>query len=414
MRCAGRLGGSAHRARLRRRPRRLVRTGRREVPEPLGARAGAPPPRRGAHLRRCAVSGGAGASAARRGDRRRAVTERRGGLVADVASTLRQLLGEGVLSASFIPVDSRLLAEGRHEEAGRVAGAIAGLVAAAAAAVTVLDVLLAEPLTLLIAPGFRSRPETYALTVDLVRILFPAVGFLVLSAWCLGVLNSHRRFFLSYIAPVVLNVVQVAVLVGVGSRLALGGEDDSAALVSLVTWLAVGTVVGGVLQFLVQLPAVLRVSRGLRPSLRTDLPEVRAVLADLRPGRHRPRGRAAVQPPAGRARQLPGRRRAVPAALRPDPVRPADQPDGAARPLRRDRRRARLLGDLPALSPLDESNRGALTSEGALRLGAAELALARGSRSVGGVRPAPPGGPPASRRDHAGGRSAAAAPGGRR
>ncbi len=200
-----------------------------------------------------------------------------------IPNLMQHLLGEGVLSASFIPVYSRLLAEGRHEEAGRVAGAVAGLVAAAAAAVTVLGVLLAEPLTLLVAPGFRSRPETFALTVDLVRILFPAVGFLVLSAWCLGVLNSHRRFFLSYIAPVVLNVVQVAVLVGVGSRLVLDGEDDTAALVSLVTWLAVGTVVGGVLQFLVQLPAVLRLSRGLRPSLRTDLPGVRVVLRTFVP-----------------------------------------------------------------------------------------------------------------------------------
>jgi putative peptidoglycan lipid II flippase len=188
-----------------------------------------------------------------------------------------------VLSASFIPVYSRLLAEGRHEEAWRVAGAIAGLIAAAAAVVTVVGVLLAEPLTLLVAPGFAARPETFALTVDLVRLLFPAVGFLVLSAWCLGVLNSHRRFFLSYIAPVVLNVVQVAVLVGVGSRLALDWEGREPAQVSLVTWLAVGTVVGGVLQFLVQLPAVLRLSRELRPSLRTDLPDVRVVLRTFVP-----------------------------------------------------------------------------------------------------------------------------------
>ncbi len=108
------------------------------------------------------------------------------------------------------------------------------------------------------------------------QVLFPAVGFLVLSAWALGVLNSHRRFFLSYVAPALFNVVQVGVLVGVG--LTVLEEEFSvperveAAQTSLVTWLAVGTVVGGLLQFLVQLPTVLRVSRGLRLSLRTDLP----------------------------------------------------------------------------------------------------------------------------------------------
>ncbi len=119
------------------------------------------------------------------------------------------------------------------------------------------------------------------------QVLFPAVGFLVLSAWALGVLNSHRRFFLSYVAPALFNVVQVGVLVGVG--LTVLEEEFSvperveAAQTSLVTWLAVGTVVGGLLQFLVQLPTVLRVSRGLRLSLRTDLPGVRATLRAFGP-----------------------------------------------------------------------------------------------------------------------------------
>jgi len=192
-----------------------------------------------------------------------------------------------VLSASFIPVYSRLLAEGKHEEARRVAGAVFGLLAVVAALISLLGVLLAEPLTLLLAPGFRGRPETFDLTVSLVRILFPAVGLLVLSAWCLGVLNSHRRFFLSYVAPVGLNVVQIGVLVGGGLALLSGGlapgQTDADAQARLVTWLAVGTVVGGGLQFLVQLPTVRRVASGVRPSLRTDLPGVRQTLRAFGP-----------------------------------------------------------------------------------------------------------------------------------
>ena len=198
---------------------------------------------------------------------------------------LQHLLGEGVLSASFIPVYSRLLAAGRHEEAGRVAGAVAGLLALATGLLTLLGILLAEPLTSLVAAGLRARPETFRLTVDLVRIMFPAVGFLVLSAWCLGVLNSHRRFFLSYVAPALLNVVQVVVLVVVGSTLLTVSRAGSVDAVQdgLVRWLAVGTVVGGLLQFLVQLPTVLRLSRGIRPSVRTDLPGVREALRTFAP-----------------------------------------------------------------------------------------------------------------------------------
>jgi putative peptidoglycan lipid II flippase len=188
-----------------------------------------------------------------------------------------------VLSASFIPVYSRLLAEGREREASRVAGAIAGLLTAAAAAMALLGIVFAEPLTVLVAPGLQER--TFELTVSLVRIMFPGIGFLVLSAWCLGVLNSHRRFFLAYAAPVMLNLVQIGVLVGAGLTVFVtdAGDPSAATLVSLATWLAVGTVVGGLLQFLVQLPAVFRLERSLRPSLRTDLPGVRTTLRALGP-----------------------------------------------------------------------------------------------------------------------------------
>ncbi|MEX2504749.1 MAG: murein biosynthesis integral membrane protein MurJ [Egicoccus sp.] len=204
-----------------------------------------------------------------------------------IPNLLQHLLGEGVLSASFIPVYSRLLAEEREEEAAQVAGAIAGLLAVAAGVLALVGIVFAEPLTLLVAAGFRSRPETFELTVRLVRILFPAVGFLVLSAWCLGVLNSHRRFFLSYVAPVMLNVAQIAVLVGAGLtvfRAGFIGEGSAEqAQLGLVTWLAVGTVVGGLLQFAVQLPTVIRLSGAPRLSLRTDLPGVRQTLGAFGP-----------------------------------------------------------------------------------------------------------------------------------
>jgi len=182
-----------------------------------------------------------------------------------IPNLLQNLLGEGVLSAAFIPVYARLLADGDEEEAGRVAGAIAGLLAVLTGVLVLVAVVLARPLTAVLAPGFTG--DRYELTIDLVRIMTAGIGFLVLSAWCLGVLNTHRRFFLSYVAPVVWNAAQVTVLV---AAWLIGASDTSTA-----TALAWGVFVGGALQFLVQLPTVIRVAPTLAISLRRDLVGVR-------------------------------------------------------------------------------------------------------------------------------------------
>jgi putative peptidoglycan lipid II flippase len=199
-------------------------------------------------------------------------------------NVLQNLLGEGVLSASFIPTYSRLLGEGREEEAGRVAGAVAGVLAAVVGVLVLLMVAFARPVTAVLAPGLGE--ETSELTVTLVQIITPGVGFLVLSAWCLGVLNSHRRFFLSYVAPVLMNVAQVAVLVVAASVLVgggLSGDLAEAEQSSLMVWLAWGMAIGGFLQFAVQVPTVMRLAPDVRPSVRTGDAGTREVVRSFVP-----------------------------------------------------------------------------------------------------------------------------------
>jgi putative peptidoglycan lipid II flippase len=188
-----------------------------------------------------------------------------------IPNFLQNLFGEGVLSASFIPVYARLLAERDEEEAGRVAGAIAAILALATSLLVLVGVLAAPYLIDAIAPGFHGAKRE--LTIHLVRILFPGVGLLVLSAWCLGILNSHRRFFLSYTAPVFWNAAMIATLVAFGGR-----PQESLAVI-----LAWGSVVGSALQFGVQLPVVLRLARRLRLHLDTDAAQVREVLRNFGP-----------------------------------------------------------------------------------------------------------------------------------
>ncbi|SPF56317.1 Integral membrane protein MviN [Candidatus Sulfopaludibacter sp. SbA4] len=189
-----------------------------------------------------------------------------------IPNFLQTLFGEGVLSASFIPVYARLLAQGDEEEAGRVAGAVAAILASVTS-VIVLAGVLATPLFVdVIAWGFHGAKRE--LTIHIVRILFPGAGLLVMSAWCLGILNSHRKFFLSYTAPVAWNVAMIATLVGFGGRV----EESSLALT-----LAWGSVAGSALQFGVQLPVVLRLARGLRLRMATELPDVREIVRNFIP-----------------------------------------------------------------------------------------------------------------------------------
>ena len=145
-----------------------------------------------------------------------------------IPNFLQNLFGEGALSASFIPVYASLLARGSKEEADQVAGAV-GAILALVAAVLVLAGLVATPLLIgALAPGFVG--EKRELTIHIVRILFPGAGLLVLSAWCLGVLNSHRRFLLSYAAPLVWNAAMIT------SLWWFGGRSDLDNLAVMLAW----------------------------------------------------------------------------------------------------------------------------------------------------------------------------------
>jgi putative peptidoglycan lipid II flippase len=188
-----------------------------------------------------------------------------------IPNFLQNLFGEGVLSASFIPVYARLLAEGDEEESGRVAGAVFALLALTASVLTAVGMAAAPYLIDVIAMGFHGAERQ--LTIQLVRILFPGTAMLVLSAWCLGILNSHRRFFLSYTAPVVWNAAMIACLVGFHG----GGQ------LRLATLLAWASVAGSALQFAVQLPLVLKLAPRLRVHLDTRSGHVREIVANFGP-----------------------------------------------------------------------------------------------------------------------------------
>ena len=175
-----------------------------------------------------------------------------------IPNVIQNLLGEGTLSASVIPVYSEFLEEGREEDAGRFAGAVLGILMMVAGGAALLGVLLA-PVFVRLAFSLWD-PDKQALTTVVVQILFPMTAVLVVSAWALAILNSHRRFLVSYLAPVAWNGVIIITLVTVGFGLGWSGRD----LLVAAAWGALG---GGILQLTVQLPRVVRLLKHFRLSL---------------------------------------------------------------------------------------------------------------------------------------------------
>ena len=189
-----------------------------------------------------------------------------------IPNLLQNLFGEGVLSASFIPVYAQLLAHENESGAGRVAGAVISLLAFVVSLLVLIGILTTPLLIDAIVPGFTG--EKRELTIHLVKILFPGAGLLVFSAWCLGILNSHGHFFMSYAAPVLWNAAMIVTLIGFGSRV------EPFPLAETLAW---GSVAGSALQVGLQLPAVLRLVKPLRLSLNVAVPGIQTVVRNFVP-----------------------------------------------------------------------------------------------------------------------------------
>lgn len=211
-------------------------------------------------------------------------------------NVLQNLLGEQALSAAFIPIYSRLLEDGREKDAGRFAGAVLALLLVAVSVFVLAGILLAPVIVSIFSAGFLADAarvaeglatvDRYPRTVQAVRIIFPMTGFLVLASWSLGVLNSHRRFVVPYLAPIIWNIAIIGALFWAGQRSGMLATPTLAGVETLDRWLysaCWGAALGGLLQFLVQLPLVLRCVPTLRLQLSTRVQGVPQALRALGP-----------------------------------------------------------------------------------------------------------------------------------
>ncbi|MBI4537643.1 MAG: murein biosynthesis integral membrane protein MurJ [candidate division NC10 bacterium] len=166
-------------------------------------------------------------------------------------STFRELLGEGALSAAFIPVFTRTATRDGRPAAWGLASRVMGTLAMVLGAVTALGMLFAPEIAALLTPGWASEPEKLALTAKLLRIMFPYLFLVGLSALFMAILNSLGHFLTPALAPAMLNLTMIAVGLWIAPRM-----PDPA------LWLGGAVVAGGLGQLLIQIPPA--VARGWR------------------------------------------------------------------------------------------------------------------------------------------------------
>lgn len=173
-----------------------------------------------------------------------------------IPNTLRRLVGEGALTVAFIPVFVEARQQG-EEKAWALAHTVITLLALLLITMTVLGILFTPAIIGVIAPGFKPSPEKFSLTIYLTRITFPYIFFISLAALAMGILNSLQHFLSSALAPAMLNISLI------GCAFLLSPRLDPP-----VTGLAIGVILGGMLQLLFQIPVLVR--RGLRYRIRFD------------------------------------------------------------------------------------------------------------------------------------------------
>ncbi len=175
-------------------------------------------------------------------------------------NALRDLFAEGALSAALVPTFSRTLAAGGRATAWRLASNVISVLLLISGAVVLAGILLADPLVNLYAAGFREVPGKIELTIRLTRLMFPFLGMVAIAAVLMAMLNALHRFFVPALSPAMFNVAMIAcAVVFVLPAPRLGIEPIFA--------IAIGTLVGGAGQILLQWPAVRREGFRYQPIL---------------------------------------------------------------------------------------------------------------------------------------------------
>ncbi|HWP65270.1 MAG TPA: murein biosynthesis integral membrane protein MurJ [Candidatus Limnocylindria bacterium] len=221
-----------------------------------------------------------------------------------IPNLLRDLFAEGALSAAFVATFTQHHERRGPEAAWRLANLVVNTLALTIVPICLLGIAFAPAITRAIAPGFVGTPGKVALTVELTRIMMPFLLLVALAAIAMGILNTRNRFGVPALASAFFNLGSIVGGIGcawwfapghVATAVAsLGGTApaDPAGAARAIVGMAIGTLVGGLLQLLVQVPSLRRVGFRYRPILDLRDPGVHQVVRLMAPATI---GAAAVQ-----------------------------------------------------------------------------------------------------------------------
>jgi putative peptidoglycan lipid II flippase len=193
-----------------------------------------------------------------------------------IPNLLRDLFAEGAMSAAFVPTFTRQLTLNGKPRAWQLGNNVITALVAITIPLVILGMIFAEPLVRLYADDFTQVPGKLELTIWLTRIMLPFLTLVALAAAMMGMLNALRRFFVPALSPAMFNVATIicaVALVGVMPRIGLHP----------IAAVAIGTIVGGLGQILLQWPVLVREGFRYRPSFDWADPELRQVAVLMGP-----------------------------------------------------------------------------------------------------------------------------------
>lgn len=203
-----------------------------------------------------------------------------------IPNLTRDLFAEGALSAAFVPIFTQYLATKPREEARALANLVASALILIVGGICILGILLSPLLVELVAPGFRSTPGKFELTVTMTQIMFPFLLLVALSAQAMGILNACNQFGVPAMASTFFNIGSVI------CGLILGKVAGPSLGISPIHGMAYGVVLGGAMQLLWQVPSLHRAGFRFRPLFDWSHPGLRHIFRLMGPAIL---GNAAVQ-----------------------------------------------------------------------------------------------------------------------
>jgi putative peptidoglycan lipid II flippase len=183
-----------------------------------------------------------------------------------IPNMLRRFFAEGALTAAFVPTFSEWYTHKGEEETRALVNVCFTLLTLVMASITIVGVIFSPLLVSLMFPGFAVNPEKVSATILLNRLMFPYIFFVSLVALCMGILNTLRHFFTPAISTVFLNFSMILAALLLHNRFQVP-----------IVSLAIGVLIGGMLQLALQIPVLYKKGFTIRPDFHFGNPAVKRI-----------------------------------------------------------------------------------------------------------------------------------------